>query len=480
MRIALLMPSWMPEDIFPTRTARSQVNYWQPLGVLYVASSLLKDGHRVAFFDGSFLSHEELMEKVHKYKPDMVGIYSNTPLWAKAKKTAKDIKSLNDDIHVVVGGPYPIAMKEVALMECEAIDAVVTGEGESTAVEVARRIEKAKTLDGVTGVIYRDTGRVKKNPPRPLINDLDSIPFPARHLLEDPELYVPPLGTYRKKPVATVISSRGCDSRCIYCFQIGEERIIRYRSVDNVLKEIEQCLDQGYKEIRFLDDTFTGDYQRAMRIAKEIKHQGLDFPWYISSRVNTVDEKLLKAFKDAGCWAILFGAESGVQKNLNTLRKGITIEQTRQAVEVAKKAGLKVCLPFIFGIPGETYEEGLKTIEFACELDPDFANFHTLAPFPGTELYEESEHLGTISGNVEDFTFEGAAFIPHSMTREEIALLRGIAFRKFYSRPGFILRKLLEVRSMKDFKMLSRGLKSLFWIWMKRDLFRLQGEKKPS
>lgn len=480
MRIALLMPSWLPEDIFPTKTARSQVNYWQPLGILYVAASLLREGHEVKFFDGSFLGHEELMDRVRGYKPKMVGIYSNTPLWNKAKKTAEAVKALDRDIFVAVGGPYPIAQREAALGECEAIDAAVTGEGEHTAVEIAEKVEKDESLNGVMGVVYRDKGGVKVNPSRPLIKDLDSIPFPARHLLEEPELYVPPLGTYKKKPVATVITSRGCDSRCIYCFQIGKERAIRYRSVENVMEELELCVEQGYREVRFLDDTFTGDYDRAMRIAKEIKRRGLDFSWYVSSRVNTVDEKLLRAFKEAGCWAILYGAESGVQKNLNTLKKGITLDQTRRAVKAAKKAGLKVCLPFIFGIPGETYEEALKTIDFACELDPDFANFHTLAPFPGTELYEKAGEMGTVSGSLEDFTFEGTAFIPHSMSREEIELLRSIAFKKFYSRPGFILKKLLAVRSRDDLRMVTGGLKSLFWIWVKRDLFSLRRGKKAS
>jgi radical SAM superfamily enzyme YgiQ (UPF0313 family) len=480
MRVAMVMPSWLPEDIFPTKTARSQVNYWQPLGVLYVSASLLKEGHEVRFFDGSFLGHQELLGDVRKYGPEMVGIYSNTPLWNKARKTAEDVKAISEDIYVVVGGPHPIAKAEEALEGCTAVDAAVTGEGEQTIVEVASRVEKGEGLDGVKGVVYREGETLRRNPPRPLIQDLDSIPFPARHLLMDPELYSPPLGTYRKKPVATLITSRGCDSRCIYCFQIGKERMIRYRSVENVMEELELCLDQGYREIRFLDDTFTGDYDRAMRIAREIKRRGLDFPWYVSSRVNTVDEKLLRAFKEAGCWAILFGAESGVQKNLNTLRKGITLEQTRRAVRAAKKAGLKVCLPFIFGIPGETYDEALKTIEFACELDPDFANFHTLAPFPGTELYERAEEMGTVSGNLEDFTFEGAAFIPYSMTREEIELLRSIAFRRFYSRPGFILKKLLGIRSRDDLRMVTSGLKSLFWIWAKKDLFKLRRGRKAA
>jgi radical SAM superfamily enzyme YgiQ (UPF0313 family) len=185
-----------------------------------------------------------------------------------------------------------------------------------------------------------------------------------------------------------------------------------------------------------------------------------------------VDKPLLRAFKDAGCWAILLGAESGVQKNLNTLKKGITLEQTRRAVKAAREVGLKVYTPFIFGIPGETFEEGLKTIEFACELNPDIANFHALTPFPGTEIYDNIERYGTMSEDLTDFTYQGAAFIPYTMTRQEIATLRQIAFKRFYSRPRFILKRILEMRNIHDVNAALKGFRSLFWLWVKKDIFK--------
>jgi radical SAM superfamily enzyme YgiQ (UPF0313 family) len=188
-----------------------------------------------------------------------------------------------------------------------------------------------------------------------------------------------------------------------------------------------------------------------------------------------VDERLLRAFKKAGCWAILFGAESGVQKNLNAIRKGITPDQTRRAVRSAKKAGLKVYTPFIFGIPGETFEEGLKTIEFACELGPDVANFHALTPFPGTDLYDNLQEFGTMSGDLEDFTYQGAAFIPYTMTRKDITRLRQIAFKRFYSRPGYMLGRLFGLRSMNDLRASALGIKSLLSLWAKRDIFKREG-----
>ena len=520
MRCALVIPSWVPEDIFSSKTSSSQINYWQPLGTLYVAAVLQKAGHEVKFLNGAFISHEELLRGVKEFSPEFIGIYSTTFGWEKAKKTAEDIRRMFDtkkfisnnttpsplslptgqagspsrgedgsksapplrggdegegDVFICAGGPYPIAVQEYCLEDAGgAFDAVVTGEGEYTTLEIIESLETGKGLEGVQGIIYRKGEMILKNPPRPLITDLDSLPFPARELLGDTNLYIPPPATYRRKPVAVLMTSRGCNRRCIYCFQIDKERKsgIRYRSVENVLKEIELCISQGYREIKFIDDTLAADYDRAMLIAQEIKARKLDFTWFASACVNQVDRPLLQAFRDAGCWAILFGAESGVQKNLNAIRKGTTLEQIRKAVNDAKDVGLKVSTPFMFGIPGETFEEGLQTIEFALDLNPDMANFHAITPFPGTYLYDNLEKYGTISNELTDFTYQGAAFIPYTMTREEILKLRQIAFRRFYSRPSFILRKVLELRNLNDFMVAVKSVKSLFWLWRKNDLFR--------
>lgn len=137
---------------------------------------------------------------------------------------------------------------------------------------------------------------------------------------------------------------------------------------------------------------------------------------------------------------------------------------------------MRVITPFLFGIPGETFEEGLQTIDFACEINPDIANFHAITPFPGTELYAAADRYGSVSDELTDFTYQGIAFVPHSMTREEIAQLRSIAFRRFYSRPGVILKKLLQLKGAADIKAAAKGIKSLFWLWAKRDLFSRRRE----
>ena len=474
MKCAIVIPSWVPEEIFSSKTAGSQINYWQPLGTLYVASSILEAGYDVKFLNGAFMSNSEIINEIVSYKPDVVGLYSTTFGWNKAVLTASEIRNRLNDIFIAVGGPYPVAVQGKCLEDCREIDAVVTGEGEITMVELLNALSEGKSLEGIKGIVFRENNKIIKNSPRPLIKDMDSIAFPARELLGSAIDYIPPPATYKRKPVAVIMTARGCNRRCIFCFQIDKYRKdgIRYRSVENVMNEIELCLKQGYKEIKFIDDTLAADYDRAMEIATEIKRRKLDFTWFASACVHQVDRPLLQAFRDAGCWAILFGAESGVQKNLNSIKKRITLDQTHKAVKAAKEVGLTVHTPFLFGIPGETFEDGLKTIEFACDLDPDIASFHALTPFPGTELYDNIDKYGTISGDLTDFTYQGAAFIPHTMTRKEIAELRQMAYKRFYSRPGYVLKKILAMKSLNDLKAAVKGARSMFWLWSKSDVFQ--------
>ncbi|TAN45334.1 MAG: radical SAM protein [Nitrospirae bacterium] len=473
MKCALIIPAWSPEEIFPAKTAGSQINYWQPLGTLYVASALLKAGHEVRFLNGAFMPHEEILKAIEEYRPDFAGLYSTAFGWGKAVRTASDIKRLLKDVFVCAGGPYPTAVGAQCLREAEDMDAVVLGEGEITVVEILSRLSGDFGLDGIEGTAFREGKGIVTPSPRSLVSDLDSLPFPERGLLGETGLYVPPPATYRRKPVAVVMTSRGCNRRCIFCFQMDKDRAsgIRYRGIGNVLEEIELCLRQGYREIKFIDDTLAADYDRAMQLAREIKSRRFDFTWFASACVNQVDKPLLKAFKDAGCWAILFGAESGVQKNLNALKKGTTVEQIRRAVRDAKEAGLKVLTPFIFGIPGETYAEALETIEFACEINPDIANFHCLTPFPGSELYDNVEKYGTLSEDLNDYTYQGAAFVPYTMNREEIVELRRTAFKRFYSRPEFLIKRALGLRTTDDLAAAFNGLRSLFWVWTQKGLF---------
>ncbi len=478
MKCVLIIPAWLPEQIFPSKTVSSQINYWQPLGTLYVAAAMLRASHEVEYLNGAFMSHEAIMARVAELRPRFAGLYATTFGFPKAVRTADALKAQDPDLFVCVGGPYPMAEKGACLEgDGGSFDAVITGEAEVAIVELIERLSSGQGLEGLAGVDFRRGPEIVRNPPAPLIEDLDSLPFPARHLLGEKAFYIPAPGQYRRKPVTTLITSRGCNRRCIFCFQADRNRQsgnrgIRFRSVGNVLEEIELCLAQGYREIKFLDDSFAADDERAMAICSEIKRRKLDFTWFASASINQVDKPLLRAMKDAGCWAILFGADSGVQKTLNSLKKGTTLEMIRRDVGWAKEVGLRVNTPFIFGAPGETFEDGLKTIDFAVELDADFANFHALTPFPGTPLYEDRDKYGRVSADLSDRTYQSAAFVPYTMTRDQILKLRQIAFRRFYSRPRFMLRRLLQMRSWQDLQANLIGLRSLSGLWSAKNPFQ--------
>lgn len=461
LRCALIIPPWRPEDIFPRKTLRSQINYWQPLGTLYIASVLEEAGHEVRFFNGAFLSEKEILQGLKAFGPHLTGLYSTTFGWPRTKKMAMTIKRHLKDTFIVTGGPYPTAVGKKCLLDCQDIDAVAVGEAEYTVKALTEALEGKNSLRKINGLIFRHSGAIVENPPSEPPEDLDRLPFPARHLLGNPDRYLPPPATYRRKPVAVVITSRGCNRRCIFCFQMDPRRRVRFRSIDNVIEELKLLKTQGYREIKFIDDSFAHDRDRAMELARRMKSEGLDFTWFCSLCAHQVDRELLRVFREAGCWAVLIGAESGVQKNLNALRKGITVEQIRTAVKLAKEEGLMVHVPFLIGIPGQTEEDIIKTVEFACELDPDIVNFHCLTPFPGTELFVRATEFGYISQELEDYTYQGGAFVPYTLDRDRMIALRQYAFKRFYSRPGYLFKRLLTIRTFNDLKVAFNGLKSL-------------------
>ena len=240
MKCVLIHPAWSPEEIFPARTASSQINYWQPLGTLYVGAAMLKAGHEVEFLNGAFMNHEAIMARVADIRPEFVGLYSTTFGFPKAVRTANAIKQIDRDMFVCVGGPYPMAMKAQCLEnEGANFDAVVTGEAEQAIVELLERLAGGKSLTGLAGVDFRLGAEIIRNPPRALLEDLDTLPFPARHLLGDKAHYIPPPGQYRRKPVTILITSRGCDRRCIFCFQVDKER--QYGSRGDPLSQRREC-----------------------------------------------------------------------------------------------------------------------------------------------------------------------------------------------------------------------------------------------
>jgi len=475
MKCAVVVPEWNVEQIFLSAFARSMGSYQEPSGPLYVAAALLDAGHPVAFMDGALRTNDDIVAMLQREQPRFVGVYVCAPLWPAAQDLLTRARHALPGATLTIGGPWAVSGAHECLAECPELDIAFTCEGEQASIEVVEAIERGVDLGSIAGLVFRgDDGEVVDTGYRTPIEDLDSLPFPARHLMGDDiqRCSLPP-GGYKAAPVAHLIGSRGCTNRCIYCFHLEREPTIRYRSETNIVDEVEECIDRyGFREVRFLDDNFTGDRDRVFRICDELERRRIRIPWYVSSRIDTVDPAMLHRMKRAGCWAILYGVETGVDKNLEAIGKNADLDQIRRVVADTKRAGIKMFLPFMFGLPGETFEEGLQTIDFAIELDPYYANFNTLTPFPGTWLWDHGDEVGTIQRDPRLLTFQGGAFVPHTMTREDLFELRKLAFRRFYSRPRFAVRWLLGMRNRAAMTAVAKGVLSFGTLWLKRDAFR--------
>ncbi len=282
------------------------------------------------------------------------------------------------------------------------------------------------------------TGNIKSTPERPLIKDLDSLPFPARHLV--------PFESYAasKEQTGGIITSRGCVYSCNYCSSsliMGKK--FRSRSPDNVVDEIEELIDKyQIRDFGFMDDTFMLNKKRAHDIADEIKTRGLDVSFVASSRVDRVDSGLLQNLKSSGMKTIYYGVESGSQRILDLMKKGITLKNAEDAVKTAKNAGLEVLTSFIIGYPGETKEDINKTIDFSIKLEPDYSQYSILTPFPGTPIYNELKEKNLIDNeDWEEYTVLKPLlkYDQMGLTKKMVERKLATAYLKFYTRPKYLL-----------------------------------------
>lgn len=430
-----------------------------PLGLLYIAGVLIRDGHNVIIADGVFFSWEEMTGIIKTERPDIIGISVTAFAWERTRRLISVIKKTDPKIYTIIGGPLPDALKEECLEEEKLLDAVSVGDGEYNMRDLCRTLDEKKSPSSVKGIIWKDEqGVIIKNPPRPFIRDLDELPYPARELV-DLNKYSPAIGHYKKLPNATIIASRGCKGECIFCHtKIFPGLRTRFR---DPLKVVEEMVDikkkYGVKDFLFWDNNLTENRDWIMSLCEEIINMDLDIVWSGNTRADSIDEEIISVMKRSGCWKLLLGVESGSQKSLDILNKGENIEQIENAVAMIKKAGITVFATFIFGIPGETYEEALETIDFAIKLDPDVAKFFTLSCNPGTFLYSHAHEYGNLIPGSESQSFHSAGFVPHTMTREELQELLHTAYRRFYLRPHYIIRRALKVRSTEDLRQNIRG-----------------------
>jgi len=411
-----------------------------PLGLGYLAAVLRERGFKVRIID-------DLVEKigidgiVRKIKDALiVGITSTTPTFNAALKYAEAIKRRLPNVFVILGGVHATFMPRETLKN-DFVDAVCLGEGEQTIVEVAERVEAAKSLEGVKGLVVREGGRIIDNGVREPIEDLDSLPFPAYDLM--------PLEKYtvlgRRLQHFPMITSRGCPFACRYCSSsLFMGRAFRARSAKNVVDEIEWLVnDFKAKHIAFSDDTFTLSRKRVFEICDEIKRRGVEVEWSCSSRVDTITEELLRKMKDAGCSAIYYGVESASSEVLKYYRKRVDLDKVKKAIKLTKKVGIATICSFIIGAPYEKKEDMKATLKLALKLDPDYAQFSILTPYPGTEIYEEAKEKNLLlSENFDDYTAAKPVLKNFHLSPNEISNFLKYCYLRFYLRPRFILREI--------------------------------------
>lgn len=425
-----------------------------PLGIGYLAAVIKKQGHEVVFLDPEVqgLNADAVKELLFRAKPDIVGISCATPNFKQALKIASFAKICSTAM-VILGGVHASAVPEWILKNSTDIDVVVIGEGENTMLELCAHIGSNQPLElkKIKGIAYRKEKEVIINPSRELIDDVDSLPFPARELVNI-NLYRPHPYVNKNKKSATILTSRGCPHYCVFCAaHITMGHKFRYHSAEYVLSEITHLYTVlGVNHFVINDDTFTIIRDRVETICDGIIRNNLKIDWYCFMRVNNVDRELIRLMKRAGCSNIGFGVESGDEAVLKTLRKGITLDQCRKAFEICNRERIKTLAFFVFGSEGENASTVAKTINFAKELKPTLAFFNMLVPYPGTTVFEKFyKDKITDFTNMDNFVAIGprASVEPISFTKKELQKYIVHANVIFYIRLKQLWRILSHIES---------------------------------
>ena len=410
------------------------------LGLGYLAAVLEKNQYPVDVIDCQVLklSFDELRGELSKRKPDIVGMTASTLTYKSALQIAKIAKEVHPNCVTVLGGPHVTFWDDKALQECPELDIVIRREGENMLLELVQRIEKGKDYTEVVGTTCRKNGQIIRNPDRPYIEDLDSLPFPARHLWPMDELR-------QTEDILYLATSRGCVYWCEFCTTVRMHgRKYRIRSPKNVVDELE-FLHKTYNVVNFTfcDDAFTVDQARTEELCNDILSRGLKIKWNCGTRVDMLTKELLVKMKEAGCVSVWFGVESGSQQVLDAMKKGITPELTMKVLGWVREVGLKPVPNVILGFPGETKESAWKTIKFVEKVSPDDVGFYNVAtPFPGTPMYDQVVQNGWL--RVTDFDMYDTTkpiFETPWLSMKELGKLREAAIHHFYLRRAYFLDK---------------------------------------
>jgi anaerobic magnesium-protoporphyrin IX monomethyl ester cyclase len=357
-----------------------------PLGLGYLASSLIDQHIEVEVIDGTFLDPKTILECVKRSHPTVVGFYVMVTMEYSALELAASVRDFCQ--LVIAGGPYPSAAPEVFLRR---FDLVAIGEGENSLPELVQAVSEKRDPMEVPGFACGNDEAVRHSQPRERIDRLDEISFPARNLFDNSGYQQYWRANYGYT-TTSIITSRGCPFKCGFCSKpiFGDK--YKERSASNVVDEIEDILRYGYDRIWVADDCFTLNKKRVVKVCDEILARGLRFEWECLSRVDSVEKDILEHMRDAGCVRIFFGLESGNDHVLKLMKKDATTEQGRRAVNLTNEAGMRTGGFFILGYPGETNQTILDTVNFSSALPLNYLSYTVPYPLPGTDLFDVIRH----------------------------------------------------------------------------------------
>ena len=440
----------------------------EPLGLAYIAGYLESQNFSVRIIDAAAecLSAETVAENIANAGDSIVGISLLTTTFNAVSSLVREVRRRNPSIIIVLGGPHASALPERTLQEIPEADIVGVGEGELTMAEIANCPDR-KLFSEIQGIYYRSEGGIKCTEPRSFIRNLDIIPPPARHLLPIEKYHLTASRVSGSTFCPTVIVARGCPFNCSYCSRTFG-RTFRAHGIQRIISEI-QGLIQTYnvKQINIEADTLTVKKSFLRGLCHALIDNGIhrQIKWTCESRVDTVDAESLNLMKRAGCWQISYGVETGNQRLLDLINKGVTLKQVEEAFRMTKAAGITIRGFFMLGLPTESRKESMATIAFAKKLDPLWAQFTITVPYPGTRMFQDLETRGKI--RTYDWscynTWSGwkgeseIPFVAEGRTIQELADLQKKALRSFYLRPAVAWRFIKTAHSMSDIQKYTQG-----------------------
>lgn len=452
MKVLLVNPNYY-EHIFSNSLMKSAINRGTPsLAIALLGATLKNLRHNVACLDMNInnYSKNDLLRYTQNIKPDIICFTMTTPLFSIVKSYCKALRESGFEGSLVAGGPHPSALPQKTL-ENTLLDNIIVGEGDILLPKLIDGSRNLKNIWSKTNIqIIEGSDKLEED----LV--LDNCPMPLYNK-EDIPKYTQPAVTVRKNPVAHLETSRGCYGKCTFCNKKIHGFQYRSKSYMRVVNEIEYLISLGFKEIHIIDDGFTINKERVKKICDEILRRNLNVSWYPRGgvRVDCADLEMFKIMKKAGCYKIPFGIESGSQRILNEIKKGITLDQAKTALKYAKEAKLETECYFMFGLPTETAQDIQTSFNFAKKLSPDYVKFAISIPLPGTELFNYFRQKGLIL--TEDWELYHFASSPDKLYQHDVLPSDDIyrfykkLNKKYYFRLSYIFKHIFTTIRRKSF-----------------------------